>query len=309
MSTLFDVFGLTRDGQPINVPLASLAKLGNGSNVTLDKAFVHNADYVKKFLAARDLEKNLWVWGPAGTGKTETCEQIAAGLNVPVTVISFGEETSLRDLIGSKILSQGETPWQDGALTKAMRTPDMVIVLDELNMANPGVAAQMNNVLQNRKIIIPDTGEVVECAEGVFLIATANTSGGSDESGMFAGSQTQNAATRSRFVGLKMTYMDAEHEEAILERKVPGLSKKFPPMESISIASLMVKTGQGIRAAIDDGHLGMAFSVRQLLNWGECSLALGSVTEGFKMAYGDMLPDSEYEIAAEILKTTTGMSL
>jgi cobaltochelatase CobS len=309
MSTLFDVFGLTRDGQPINVPLASLAKLGTGSNVKIDKNFVHDPEYVKKFLAARSMNKNLWIWGPAGTGKTETCQQIAAGLNVPVTVISFGEETSLRDLIGSKVLSQGETPWQDGALTKAMRTPDMLIVLDELNMSNPGVAAQMNNLLQDRKIIIPETGEVVECAEGVFLIATANTSGGSDESGLFAGSQTQNAATRSRFVGLKMTYMDAEHEEAILERKVSGLSKKFPPIESISIASLMVKTGQGIRAAIDDGHLGMAFSVRQLINWGECSLALGNLIEGFKMAYADLLSESEYDIAAEIFKTTTGMSL
>jgi cobaltochelatase CobS len=308
-ATLHTQFGLMKNGQPLAIPVSSLCSMGNGTNVKVNPHFVHSSEYVKKFLVARKLNKNLWVWGSAGTGKTETCEQIAAGLNCPATVISFGEETSLRDLIGGKILSNGETPWQDGALVKAMRTPDMVIALDEVNMANPGVTAMMNHLLQKREIVIAETGEVVKCAEGVMLIATANTAGGSDESGLFAGSQTQNAATRSRFVGLKMTYMDAEHEQQIVLKRVPEFDMVFPPLESIKASSLMVKVGNGLRAAIDDGQLGMAFSVRQLINWAECSVALGSLGEGFKMAYSDMLPDSELMVAEEIFKTTTGMSL
>jgi hypothetical protein len=83
----------------------------------------------------------------------------------------------------------------------------------------------------------------------------------------------------------------------------------FPPIEGIKVSALMTKVASGLRAAIDDGQLGMAFSIRQLINWGECAVALSNLTEGFKMAYSDMLPDSELMVAEEIFKTTTGMSL
>jgi cobaltochelatase CobS len=307
--TLFSQFGLMKDGQKLEIPVHSVCSMGKGTNVQVDPAFVHSINDVKKLLLARKLEKNLWIWGPAGSGKTETCEQIAAGLNCPATVISFGEETSLRDLIGGKVLSGGETPWKDGALLNAIRTEDMVVILDEVNMAPPGVVATMNHLLQKREVVIHDTGEVVKCAQGVMLVATANTSGGSDESGLFAGSQTQNAATRSRFVGLKKSYMDQEHEERIILNKVPTIDVAFPPIEGIKVSALMTKVASGLRAAIDDGQLGMAFSIRQLINWGECAVALSNLTEGFKMAYSDMLPDSELMVAEEIFKTTTGMSL
>ncbi len=308
-ATLHSQFGLTKDGKPLEIPVASLCEMGQGTNIKADPLFVHSSDEVKKFLVARKLEKNLWIWGPAGTGKTKSCEQVAAGLNCPATVISFGEETSLRDLIGGKVLSKGETPWQDGALTIAMRTPNMFIVLDEVNMASPGVIAKMNQLLQEREIVIHETGEVVKCAKGVMIIATANTSGGSDESGMFAGSQTQNAATRSRFVGLKMPHKSPEIEQQILLKRMPQLDTVFPPIEDVQVSALMVKVGNGLRAAIDDGQIGMAFSIRQLINWVECATAFQNIAEGFKMAYLDMLPDSEAMTASEIFKTTTGMDL
>lgn len=317
MKTLRTAFGLDND-----IELSKLLPLGEGSNVKPNPHYVFPQNGILgKLVHAVKKQKNLWVSGPSGCGKTDLCVQFAERFDREAYVISFGEETSMRNLIGMQVLSNGETPWRDGALTKAIRRPNAIIVLDEINMAPPGVNAMLNHLLQNRELIIDETGEIVKMAEGTAIIATANTTGGMDEMALFAGSNVQNGATRNRFVGIKMDYLPPKQEESIIHLNFPRFKQVFKNLdENTTMTSLMVKTGNSIRAMIDAGQISMPFSVRQLMNWADASQDFIPVVngekdlvrgfcEGFKFAYADMLSPSEYDAVSSVFQLETSFAL
>jgi cobaltochelatase CobS len=88
--------------------------------------------------------------------------------------------------------------WRDKAFTLAIRRPGTVILLDEIMIAPPGTVAFFQTILDNRELHLP-TGEVVPFAEGVCVIAADNTAGYGDESQVYAGTQSANAALVDRF--------------------------------------------------------------------------------------------------------------
>lgn len=287
----------------INVPLSALAPMGDGTNVKINHNFVFDKDVVKQVAFSISEGINLLLWGDAGAGKTDLIEQVAARFNRKAFILSFGEETSVRQLVGSFALSGGETPWRDGALLSAIRTEGAVIGLDEINMAPPGVVAMLNHLLQKRDVVIPETGEVVECAKGVAFIATSNTNMGVDESGLFEGSQAQNAATRSRFAGVHVKYLKEVAEMRLINLAYPDLENSLPDINGRSFASLTVQLAGSLRAATKEGGLTLPFTVRQMHQFIKATLAFKDITMGYKFAYWSLLDSVERQTAGDIFKT------
>ena len=78
-----------------------------------------------------------------------------------------------RDL-ASRCISSGKIfKFIEGPLVTAVRTGDWIF-LDEINLAPPAVLRLLNGLLENGKIVIPETGEQIKVHSGFRLIAAMN---------------------------------------------------------------------------------------------------------------------------------------
>lgn len=311
MATLSELFGVDT---PRPIPVEAVCPVGDGTNVETNPHFIFQKEKLKRVLNNLRIQKPIWISGPSGCGKTELMRQIAVRLNRKCHVISFGEETSIRELQGTFDLKPGpqgaHTEFRYGELIQAITDPYAIVVLDEFNMAVPGVTAQFNRLLEAREIKIPETGETITMARGTCLVATGNTNGGVDPTGLYAGSQVQNGATRNRFAGLKVGYLSPEEEIKLLQTAVQTADRHTLD-EVIALGKpttlIMVQIANGIRALVDEGKADLPFSVRTLLQWGIATLMNGSLTAGFQDAYLDLI-DPEHAVAvSEVFRKSAGI--
>jgi cobaltochelatase CobS len=293
----------------IDVPLSALAGFGAGTNLEANPNYVFEKDVVKQVLYSIKETENLLLWGDAGAGKTDLIEQVACRLNRQAFIISFGEETSIKQLLGGFTLSGGESPFKAGALLSAIQVENAVIGLDEINMAMPGVTAMLNHLLQKREISIPETGEVVSCAEGVVFVATANTNMGIDETGNYEGSQNQNSATRTRFAGVEVNYLKPDDEVKLIDLAYPGIDEVVPPMGDKRFPELTVQLANCLRASYRDGGLSLPFSVRQIHRFTKSAMAFSDVKLAYKYSYWNLLDSVERQTAGDLFKTVFGMKI
>jgi cobaltochelatase CobS len=169
-------------------------------------------------LCAMGRGRNVWLYGPAGTGKTSFGEQLAARTGRPFTLIPCDDTTEAPELVGMTVPHQGGVRWQDGVLAAAMRIPHAIVLIDEPTVARPGAIMVLQSVLASGMLSVKETGEVIRCAEGVrFLVAdnTNGTGGGTAEG--YEGTRRMNRATLDRFASfLRVDYMAPRDEAAAL---------------------------------------------------------------------------------------------
>jgi MoxR-like ATPase len=150
-------------------------------------------------LAAVAARRNVWLIGPAGSGKTHAVEAIAKALGLEYHSKSVGPQTSesallgYHDYKGECVLTQLRKAVEHGG----------VFALDEADAGNPGVLVVINQVLANGSCGFPD-GVITKHPDFV-LIACANTIGqGADR--QYVGRQQIDGATLDRFVFLDWAY-------------------------------------------------------------------------------------------------------
>ena len=221
MAKLFSVPG-ARGKKPValwNDPLAGKPDAG------------YVMDGARMFVAASCFEagETIWLAGSAGTGKTTMAREYAARTGRGFVRIGFSRTTELIDLLGQKEpIPAGESGaqsygvkmvWTDGVFTQALRRPGTVILLDELTAAPPGTAIAFQTILDEKRVTLP-TGEVVAFADGVVVCIADNTAGYGDESGVYAGTHSANAALVDRAARvIPVDYLPAMLEAEALEKR------------------------------------------------------------------------------------------
>ena len=161
----------------------------------------YKIDRVLKSLARR---KHVWLAGPAGSGKTTVASMAAKMLGLSYTEISIGPATSQWDMYGFKNVVGDYVP---GDMRDAYENGG-VLMLDEIDNANPSVLVAINSALSNGYANFPN-GRVKK-HEDFVCIAGANTFGrGADA--MYCGRYQIDAATLDRFKFLAFDY-DEEAE-------------------------------------------------------------------------------------------------
>lgn len=136
--------------------------------------------------------RNFYLVGPAGTGKTTICKEVAKMLDVPCTILSCNSGTSSAEITGFKYPEP-----RPSVVSQAIGVKG-IVVFDEITMLDASVAAAANALLANDEIYT-STGLVVRDPDCI-IIATANTIGdGANRT--YVGNNQLDASTLDRFIG------------------------------------------------------------------------------------------------------------
>ena len=201
--------------------------------------------------------KNLMFVGPAGTGKTQIVFKAAEALGKQIFYFNLGSTQDVRSaLIGNTYFKDG-TYFEESAFVKAIKSPNTVILLDELSRANPEAWNILMPVLDAniRKLRLDEEVEspTIDVADNISFIATANV--GYE----YSSTRTLDKALVDRFSVIEMDVLNKEQEMELI-------SMKFPDLNAISTEAIC-DISQRIRDELtrDDAKISSNISTRMLL--------------------------------------------
>lgn len=199
----------------------------------LDEDYVFREEELKEYLAwglAPFSNEGLWVFGPTGSGKTTLAEQVHARLKKPLVVIQCSKLESLDDILyrieaGAKF-DEKLINYVPVDLALAIQN-GWTVLFDEGDVLHPSLMVTLNGLLQGSPLSVPKlSSEPLVPAKGFRIIVTANTGGEGDNSGLYQGTRSHNAATRNRFVKLPVGYPAKTAEMQILAKRFPSLGRE-----------------------------------------------------------------------------------
>ena len=170
--------------------------------------------------------KNIMMTGPAGCGKTMAAKSLVKALDRPDFYFNLGATQDPRaTLIGNtQFDSKNGTYFSESSFVKALKTPNAVILLDELSRAHPDAWNILMTVLdQGQRYIRLDEAEgspIVNVAEGVTFIATANI--GNE----YTSTRVIDRAILDRFVTIEMDVLNDEQEFGLLKFMFPEVNEE-----------------------------------------------------------------------------------
>lgn len=166
---------------------------------------------------------NVLLWGYHGSGKSTLAEQVCARTNRPAIRVQHSVDTEGSDIVGQWVLIGGETKFIYGPLARAMKD-GLAYIADEYDFALPNVLAIYQAVLEGAPLFIkqaPVEMATIKPHPDFRFIATGNTNGSGDETGLYQGTQIQNAANYSRFhLTVKIDYQKPDSEKQIITKRV-----------------------------------------------------------------------------------------
>ena len=236
---------------------------------TAVKDFIHNSsvslkpremvmtDLKWKYLIRSAVRaKNIMMTGPAGCGKTMAAKALVKALSRPDYYFNLGATQDPRaTLIGNTHFDKNKgTFFSESAFVKAIKTPNAVILLDELSRAHPDAWNILMTVLdQGQRYLRLDEADgspIVNVAEGVTFIATANI--GNE----YTSTRVMDRAILDRFVTIEMDVLNDEQELGLLKFMFPDVAE-----DSLkAIAEIAHHTR--IQSASDSGKVTSMISTR-----------------------------------------------
>jgi len=169
--------------------------------------------------------KNIMMTGPAGCGKTMAAKALVKALDRPDFYFNLGATQDPRaTLIGNTHFDKNKgTFFSQSAFVSAIKTPNAVILLDELSRAHPDAWNILMTVLdQGQRYLRLDEAEgspIVKVADGVTFIATANI--GNE----YTSTRVMDRAILDRFVTIEMDVLTDEQEFGLLKYMFPEVNQ------------------------------------------------------------------------------------
>ena len=237
------------------------------------KHYVFRNEHLRDVLAfiANPFGDALYLTGPTGSGKTSLICQVASRLNWPVQQVTCHGRLELNDLIGQFMLVSGSMSFVHGPLSQAVRDGHLLI-LNEIDLMDPSELAGLNDIIEGQPLVIPQNGgEVIKPHPKFRLIATGNSAGQGDQSGLYQGIMQQNLAFLDRFRLMEVGYPDAAVEKSILKSVLVSMGI---PVDSVmdNLSEKMIQVANEIRrlfiGGVDGaGELSVTMSTRTLVRW------------------------------------------
>jgi hypothetical protein len=212
---------VARETLPIGKALADLSEqvrntsptqlVINGVSLKPTTGVVHRK--YAKVAAAMSLRDNVYLVGPAGTGKTTLPEQIAEAMGFRFVAMSCGVTDAKHDYAGYNDGNGRYNPtifrdyWQNGG----------VVLLDEFDNCSPELPIVLNAALANGYFTFPDGERVRKHADTIVCVA-ANTYG-TGATAQYVGRSPIDAATLDRF-----SFIEIELDEAVEDAMVASVA-------------------------------------------------------------------------------------
>lgn len=187
--------------------------------------------------------------GPTGCGKTRFVQTMAEELKRPLFTVACHEDLTASDLVGRFLLKGGETTWEDGPLTRAVREGG-ICYLDEVVEARADTTVVIHPLADHRRELnIERLGEKLVAPREFMLVMSYNP-------GYQSVLKDLKPSTRQRMVSIELNFPGPEIEERILTQET-GID--------VEMAKRLVRLGQAIRQLQHEG-LPEAASTRTLVS-------------------------------------------
>ncbi len=173
----------------------------------------------------------LLLKGPTGCGKSRFVAAMAHAMGLPLITVSCHDDTCATDLLGRYLVQGGDTVWQDGPVTRAVRE-GAILYLDEVAEARDDVIVVLHPLTDHRREVHLDRkNEIVRAPQSFFLVASFNP-------GYQRGLKELKPSTRQRFVTMAFAYPKPE-----VEIEIVAAEGRVEP----SVARALVSLGGKIR--------------------------------------------------------------
>ena len=165
--------------------------------------------------------KNVLMTGNSGCGKTLAAKCLTEALNRPYFYFNLGATQDPRSsLIGNThFKKETGTIFSESPFIKAIRTPNAIILLDEMSRAHPDawniLMTPLDPLQRYIRLDEAEDSEIVEVAEGVTFVATANV--GNE----YTSTRVMDRALLDRFVTVEMDELGYEEEVELLKLLYP----------------------------------------------------------------------------------------
>ncbi|HHT4259206.1 TPA: AAA family ATPase [Klebsiella variicola] len=256
-------------------------------------------DLLKDVLMMIEMRIPGYLWGHAGTGKSTLPTQLCARLNRPIIRSQHTASTEESHICGQILVRDGATYFEPGLLASAMRN-GWVYLADEYDFAYPQILGVYQPVLEGEPLIIKEATpewRYVEPHKRFAFIGTGNTNGSGDETGLYQGTNIQNAANFSRFgIVSHVKYMKEEHEIAML--KGIGMPHAY--------AKKLVDFAKRIRDGYESGNISQPIGPRELFHAAMVGMAHRNFTKGVTKSFINKLPSTSAIAASEMAQRVFG---
>jgi cobaltochelatase CobS len=266
----------------------------------VSEAYVFNPDELKNVILAIEMNIPCYVWGHKGSGKSELYEQVAARTGRAYMRVQHTVNTEESHIVGQWTVRDGSTHFELGPLPMAMKN-GLVYCADEYDFALPSVLSVYQAVLEGKSLMIKEAdaaNRIIKPHPNFRFVATGNTNGSGDESGLYQGTQIQNAANYDRFgMVIHKNYLAKPAEIQILIKRV-GLVKED--------AEKMVEFATLVRDAFDGGKISDVISPRTLIYAARIGMRRASFLQGVALSFTNKLCKVDREVVGGIAQRVFG---
>lgn len=228
--------------------------------------------------------KNLMFVGPAGTGKTQVVFKAAEMLDRKIFYFNLGSTQDVRSaIIGNTYFKDG-TYFEESAFVTALKTPNTIILLDEISRANPEAWNILMPVLDAniRKLRLDEkeNSPVIDVADGVSFISTANI--GFE----YTSARMLDRALVDRFSIVEMDTLDKDQEMKLLSLK---FGSKLDPKVNEALCDISFRIR--MECERENSKLSSMLSTRTLIEAAEMSIDDFSIDEIAELIFYPQYPE------------------
>lgn len=300
--SLADVFGISKkskaalsaSGREIMIDVFSRSGSFADMVPDIDENYIFPIDLLKNVLMGLEENIPVMLWGHAGVGKSTMYEQVCARTNRPYMRVQHTANTEEAHIVGQTLANEKGTYFEPGPLALAMKH-GWVYNADEYDFAHASILAVYQPVLEGKPLIIkeaPEEWRVIRPHKNFRFVATGNTNGSGDETGLYVGTNMGNAANYSRFgITDRVTYMPKKQEAAVIAAQADI---------DLDDAKLLVEFATKIRESFESSQMSSTIGPRELIYAAKIGLRKGSWSRGIELAYINRMNTVDREVALGI---------